>query len=201
MKLSEEDEVVAVLSASDDDELMIVSAQGYITRYPVSLVPLTSLRSKGVKAMNLSDDHVVSACVWKGDSAQLLAISDQCAMKRIRLSDIPILGRPTRGIRLCKRVKSKPYVLAHIRALQLHDSFMLVHDGEAQLMMMKDISLMSVDATFSSPIKNTSDFCFYEPLERIEAEPPMPQEELIAEDEDMLEEDEYIDGQISLFDE
>ena len=68
-------------------------------------------------------------------------------------------------------------------------------------MMMKDISLMSVDATFSSPIKNTSDFCFYEPLERIEAEPPMPQEELIAEDEDMLEEDEYIDGQISLFDE
>ncbi len=46
-----------------------------------------------------------------------------------------------------------------------------------------------------------SDFCFYEPLERIEAEPPMPQEELIAEDEDMLEEDEYIDGQISLFDE
>ena len=27
------------------------------------------------------------------------------------------------------------------------------------------------------------------------------QEELIAEDEDMLEEDEYIDGQISLFDE
>lgn len=29
----------------------------------------------------------------------------------------------------------------------------------------------------------------------------MPQEELIAEDEDMLEEDEYIDGQISLFDE
>lgn len=201
MKLGEEDEVVAVLSASDDDELMIVSAQGYITRYPVSLVPLTSLRSKGVKAMNLSDDHVVSACVWKGDSAQLLAISDQCAMKRIRLSDIPVLGRPTRGIRLCKRVKSKPYVLAHIRALQLHDSFMLVHDGEAQLMMMKDISLMSVDATFSSPIKNTSDFCFYEPLERIEAEPPMPQEELIAEDEDMLEEDEYIDGQISLFDE
>ena len=77
---------------------------------------------------------------------------------------------------------------------------MLVHDGEAQLMMMKDISLMSVDATFSSPIKNTSDFCFYEPLERIEAEPPMPQEELIA-GEDMLEEDEYIDGQISLFDE
>ncbi|MEI3146774.1 MAG: DNA gyrase C-terminal beta-propeller domain-containing protein [Merdibacter sp.] len=79
MKLSEEDEVVAVLSASDDDELMIVSAQGYITRYPVSLVPLTSLRPKGVKAMNLSDDHVVSACVWKGQRTAV-AISDQCAM-------------------------------------------------------------------------------------------------------------------------
>ena len=37
-------------------------------------------------------------------------------------------------------------------------------------------------------------FSFHPALKR-------PQEELIAEDEDMLEEDEYIDGQISLFDE
>ena len=201
MKLADGDEVVSVLSAMDEDEVMIVSAQGYITRYPIQLVPLTSLRSKGVKAMNLSDDSVVSACVYHGDEAQLLAVSDHCAMKRIRMSDIPVLGRPTRGIRLCKRVKSKPYVLKHVRALRLQDSFMLLHDGAAQLMQMKDISLMSVEATFSSPVKNTADFCFYMPLERIEAEPSasLPIQE--EEDEDSFAEEEFIEGQISLFDE
>ncbi len=201
MKLADGDEVVSVLSAMDEDEVMIVSAQGYITRYPIQLVPLTSLRSKGVKAMNLSDDSAVSACVYHGDEAQLLAVSDHCAMKRIRMSDIPVLGRPTRGIRLCKRVKSKPYVLKHVRALRLQDSFMLLHDGAAQLMQMKDISLMSVEATFSSPVKNTADFCFYMPLERIEAEPSasLPIQE--EEDEDSFAEEEFIEGQISLFDE
>ena len=201
MKLSEEDEVVAVLSASDDDEADDRLRSGLY--HPLSGQPcpadLPALqRRKGDEPQRRSMSFPP---VCGQDSAQLLAISDQCAMKRIRLSDIPVLGRPTRGIRLCKRVKSKPYVLAHIRALQLHDSFMLVHDGEAQLMMMEDISLMSVDATFSSPIKNTSDFCFDEPLERIEQNRPCLKEELIAEDEDMLEEDEYIDGQMSLFDE
>ena len=59
---------------------------------------------------------------------------------------------------------------------------------------------MSCDATFSNPVKHTPDFCFYEPFARIEYEPlltPAPEQASYAQEE-AFEED-YIEGQISLF--
>lgn len=200
IKMEEKDRVVACLFAYESDEILIASESGYVTRYPISLIPETSTRSKGVKAMNLGEDHIASACIYKQDSAQLLVLSDQCAMKRIKMSDIPILGRPTKGIRICKRMKTKPFVIAHIRCLHLNDSFTLIADENAYLTM-KDIPLMSCDSTFSNPLKHTENFSFYEPFGHIEYEPmmqPAADSEENLFDEDL--EEEYIEGQISLFD-
>ena len=151
--------------------------------------------------MNLSEEEVAAACIHHQDNAQLLIISDQCAMKRVKLTDIPVLGRPTRGVRVCKRLKSKPYVIAHIRTYQLNDSFMLIGEENAYLTM-KDIALMSCDSTFSNPLRHTENFRFYEPLARIEYEPELQKTdgEEAMELSDDFEED-YIDGQMSLFDE
>lgn len=199
IKLEEGDSVVAALFAYENDEILIASQEGYVTRYPITLIPETSTRAKGVKAMNLGGDLAASACIYRHDGAQLLVISDQCAMKRVKISDIPVLGRPTKGVRICKRMKSKPFVIAHIRTLQLSDSFTLIAEENTYLTM-KDIALMSCDATFSNPVKHTPDFCFYEPFARIEYEPlltPAPEQVSYAQEE-AFEED-YIEGQISLF--
>lgn len=202
MKLADADTVVANLYAQENDEILIATGDGYITRYPIALIPQTSTRSKGVKAMNIGSDVIVSACIYHQDHAQLLAITQNCAMKRIRMEDIPVLGRPTRGIRLCKKVKSKPAVLQSIQTLHLQDSVMLVGE-EVQLLTMKDISLMSCEATFSNPVKNTEDFFFYQPLTRIDYEPQLhaQAQEALPESEEDLFDEEYIEGQLSLFDE
>lgn len=201
IKLEEGDSVIACLFAQEEDEILIASQSGYVTRYPITLVPQTSTRSKGVRAMNLSEEEVAAACIHHQDNAQLLIISDQCAMKRVKLTDIPVLGRPTRGVRVCKRLKSKPYVIAHIRTYQLNDSFTLIGEENAYLTM-KDIALMSCDSTFSNPLRHTENFRFYEPLARIEYEPELQKtdREEVMELSDDFEED-YIDGQMSLFDE
>ena len=201
IKLADGDSVVSCLYAHEGDDILIASSSGFVTRYPITLIPVTSTRSKGVKAMNLGEDNAASACIYHHDNEQLLVVSSQCAMKRVKISDVPVLGRPTRGIRICKNRKTKPFVISHIRTFHLNDGFMIAAKENAYLLM-KDVSLMSLDATFSNPLKNSEDFYFYEPFSRIEDEPAVKQEvsdEALIDDE--MYDDEYIDGQISLFDE
>ena len=114
MKLLEGDEVIGTYVAYDGDEILLASRNGFVTRYPISLIPITSPRSKGVKAMNLVNDDIASAIVHREAGNQLVVFSDTLAMKRLKLSEIDITGRPVKGNMICKKVKSKPYQIAYI---------------------------------------------------------------------------------------
>ncbi len=185
MNLTAEDEVIGTYLAYDGDEILIASQNGYVTRYPISLVPLTSPKSKGVKAMNLSDDCIVSAAVYSQDHKQLFVIADNGAMKRIRISDIDIMGRPTRGNMICKKVKSRPYQLRDIRILDLNDTIVFI-DKEPMVLMMKDVSLMSRDATFSTPLSLSSDFYMMKELTFVRLAEAPKEEETIEEHDHQL---------------
>ena len=177
MKLLDGDAVVKTMVAYAYDEILIASKNGFVSRYPVSLIPETSPRSKGVKAMNLVLDEIVSACISHGDASQLIVFTDQCQMKRIKLSDVDVTGRPTKGSMICKKVKSKPYQIAHIALHELNDELVIINE-ETQKILAKDISLMSKDATFSSPLHTTQDYYFLRTLAAVEQrELPAVQEE------------------------
>lgn len=157
MKLADQDEAIASLLAYEGDEILLCSKNGYMTRYPISLIPMTAPKSKGVKAMNLVEDQICSACIYHNDTAQLLVVSDQGAMKRLKMSDIDLTGRPVKGNMICKRVKSKPYQIAYIRLYDLQQDIVINAQDNAQLAM-KDISLMNKEATFSQPLGVLQDF-------------------------------------------
>lgn len=167
MKLLDSDEVIGTYVAYDGDEVLLASQNGFVSRYPVSLIPITSPRSKGVKAMNLVDDRIVSAIIHHEDGKQLVVLSDTLAMKRIKLSDIDVTGRPTKGAMICKKVKSKPYHIAYIGIYDINDEMIISNDTYHRFFV-KDIALMSKDATFSTPIKHTGDFYVLSPLTRLE---------------------------------
>lgn len=180
MKLLDDDEVIGTYVAYEQDELLLASKNGYITRYPIQLIPLTSPRSKGVKAMNLVIDEIVSACIYNNENAkQLVVLSDTCAMKRLKLSDIDITGRPTKGSMLCKKVKSKPYHIAYIGVYDLHDEIVLMN-GEQHSILVKDIALMSKDATFSTPLPLTTDFYVVKTLPDVAIHPFEKQQDSIS---------------------
>lgn len=157
MKLADQDEAIASLLAYEGDEILLCSKNGYMTRYPISLIPMTAPKSKGVKAMNLVEDQICSACIYHNDTAQLLVVSDQGAMKRLKMSDIDLTGRPVKGNMICKRVKSKPYQIAYIRLYDLQQDIVINAQDNVQLAM-KDISLMNKEATFSQPLGVLQDF-------------------------------------------
>ena len=166
MKLLDEDEVIKTMLAYAYDEILIASKNGYVCRYPVSLIPETSPRSKGVKAMNLVDDEIASACICHNDTSFLIVFSEQCHVKRIRLSDIDITGRPTKGSMICKKVKSNPYHIKHIFLMDMNDEITILSD-EKHSLVVKDISLMNKEATFSSPLPLTNEYTFLSELEEV----------------------------------
>lgn len=166
MKLLDEDEVIKTMLAYAYDEILIASKNGYVCRYPVSLIPETSPRSKGVKAMNLVDDEIASACICHIDTSFLIVFSEQCHVKRIRLSDIDITGRPTKGSMICKKVKSNPYHIKHIFLMDMNDEITILSD-EKHSLVVKDISLMNKEATFSSPLPLTNEYTFLSELEEV----------------------------------
>ncbi len=167
MKLVKGDEVIGTFVAYDGDEILISSKNGFVTRYPISLIPSTSLRSKGVKAMNLVSDEITSAVVYNQDSKQLIAFSEDCACKRIKLSDIDITGRPTKGSMICKKVKSNPYYIKYIILQDLNDEIVLANT-EFTKVVSKDIPLMTKDATFSSMLKGMTDFYILSKFSEVE---------------------------------
>ena len=167
MKLLEGDEVIGTYVAYDGDEILLASRNGFVTRYPISLIPITSPRSKGVKAMNLVNDDIASAIVHREAGNQLVVFSDTLAMKRLKLSEIDITGRPVKGNMICKKVKSKPYQIAYIGIYDINDEIIISNDAYHRFFA-KDISLMSKDATFSTPFKHTGDFYVMKPLEKLQ---------------------------------
>lgn len=166
MKLIDGDEAIASMLAYEGDEVLLCSRNGYMSRYPISLIPATAPKSKGVKAMNLVEDQVCSACIYHNDTAQLLVISDTGAMKRLKMGDIDLTGRPVKGNMICKKVKSKPYQIAAIRLYDIQQEFTITAQ-ESYPLCMKDISLMSREATFSQPIGVIQDFYIEQGMEAV----------------------------------
>lgn len=184
MKLSQNDEVIGTYLAYDGDEVLLCSKNGYMSRYPISLIPSTAPKSKGVKAMNLVEDEIVSACIYQNDSAQLLVVSDQCAMKRIKMSDIDLTGRPVKGNMICKKVKSKPYHIHTIMTLEMHEEIVICAQ-DIQKLLMKDVTLMSKEATFSTPVPSAKDFFFISKMKKVETVEMPKMEEKQAEFEEL----------------
>lgn len=168
MKIGSLDELESVsLSYQEGDEVMVASEQGFALRYSLEEVALMSLKTKGVKAINLSkDDCVADSCVID-DQDQVLVIGQQCQMKRMKLDEIAQLKRPAKGNRLCKWVKSNPNYIHSIYAITNSSAFDLI-DEDPTHFEAKDISIMNASSTFSTPFGKSKDFHIQLPLQTIE---------------------------------
>ncbi len=148
MKLSDGDELVAAHIAYVNDEVVLASKNGYFNRYSLAIVAPTGTKAKGVKAIGLKDDELADFVVIHDLNDNLLAVNQYSQMKRLRLDDMELTNRGTKGLRLFKQVKSKPIELTNLYLCRPYDSLM-VCDGDISEILCKDVPFMSLDATFS----------------------------------------------------
>ena len=168
MKIGGMDEMISVsLSYKPDDQVILVSEQGYGLMYPVEQIPLVSNKSKGVKAMNLAkDDCVASICIRKNRDEQVLISTTTLSLKRMKQLEIAPLNRPAKGNRICKLVKTNPNVIFNLQMVNLNTKIE-VYTDELMSFEAKEISLMNAQSTFSTPYGKVESFEWICPLENV----------------------------------
>lgn len=176
MKIGSMDQVVSVtLSYSPEDSIAVVSQQGYALQYSAQEVAMMTLRTKGVKAMNLGkEDCIADVTILQADK-QVLLVGDKAQMKRLKVEEIAQLKRPAKGNRLYKWVKSNPVYVKSIYAGETNQGFDLMSEDPIHFEA-KDISLMNASATFSTPFGKLNEFTIQSPLTHIQ-EGSWPEEE------------------------
>ena len=118
--------------------------------------------------MNLTkDDRVQDMLVCSDLQGQILFMTKEGQMKRVKMDSIAQFNRPAKGNRICKLIKSNPseiYKMKEIRNLQ---NEIVLESDEILRFVPASISLMSVESTFSSPFGKLETFSIPEHLDPI----------------------------------
>ncbi len=166
MNLAEEDTLLSTFIAYDHDDIVLTTRNGYATRYNVDLIPTSASKAKGVKAMNMVEDVLIGCNVVLYPQSNLLIICESGMMKRLKLEDVPILGRPVKGNLIHKKVKSNPSVLQYTRLVLANDIITFMSDEKIELTA-KEVPIMKKEATFSNVVKFNASFYLLQQLETI----------------------------------
>lgn len=101
--LREGDHVVSMDKVRKDGDVLVISSQGYGKRSRIDDYRLQSRGGVGIRNIKCTprNGHVVSVRITKEDE-EIMMISAEGAMIRLRVGDIPVMGRSTQGVILMK---------------------------------------------------------------------------------------------------
>ncbi|CEG22873.1 DNA topoisomerase 4 subunit A [Planococcus massiliensis] len=119
MNLKKDDAMIFAGVMKKETELFIGTNQAYGVRFPIEEIPVTGLRTAGVKGVNLKDgDEVVSAILINPDEKQdLILVTHRGAAKKMKLQEFEVGSRAKRGVVMLRELKSNPHrVVAVIAA-------------------------------------------------------------------------------------
>ncbi len=121
--LSDGDEVISMVSADENQTLLVVSEYGYGKRTLLSDYRPQRRGGKGIITYKTTakTGKLVSALLVNGD-CDILLINDTGIVIRIRSHEIPVLSRNTIGVKLMRAKDSKVVCLAPIREIEADES-------------------------------------------------------------------------------
>lgn len=103
-------------STNENCSLLTISRQGYAVRYDVADVPVTGIRTAGVRAINLKDDDQVADQILVKDGQNIAVITHRGAFKEMPVDEIEVGARARRGELVLRRLKSHPHEIADFLA-------------------------------------------------------------------------------------
>lgn len=108
INLKAKDLLVSV-TLSLSKEVFVTTYNGYGLYFGLEEVPTTGLKTGGVKAISLKNDHVVAGSVFNPNHDYLTVITDKNTAKRIKLVEFEKASRARRGLQVVRDVKTNPY--------------------------------------------------------------------------------------------
>ena len=102
--------------ANKNQSLLAISRDGYAVRFDVADVPVTGIRTAGVRAINLKDDDVMADLALVIDGQRIATITQRGAFKEMPLDEITVGARSRRGELVLHRLKRHPHQIADFLA-------------------------------------------------------------------------------------
>lgn len=102
--------------ADKNQSLLAISRDGYAVRFDVADVPVTGIRTAGVRAINLKDDDVMADLALVTDGQRIATITQRGAFKEMPLDEIAVGARSRRGELVLHRLKRNSHQIADFLA-------------------------------------------------------------------------------------
>ena len=111
MNLKKGDSMIFAGLVTTQSELFIGTHNAYGVRFPMEEIPVTGLRTAGVKGVNLKDDdYAVSAVMIDPEEKQdLIVVTQRGAAKKMKLQEFETGTRAKRGVVMLRELKANPH--------------------------------------------------------------------------------------------
>lgn len=192
MSIPSGQKLITAFCVYENDQIVIVSRQGFTYRFSVEQIPSTGVKSKGVKAMNCAEEDCVAyACAVNEDTTALMYVSEMGSVKRIYLKEIPEAKRPSKGVIVCRKTKKNPTFVKYVRPIQIGESIIMI-DSKQHEIKATDVSYKQREAGFTDMVELESSWELQKQIEECRVmQRPVDAEDTVHEDIE----------KISLFDE
>ena len=151
---SDGDEVVSVCFNNGSD-VFVTTYNGYGLRYKNEEIPLTGLKSSGVKAISLKNDYVVNGTIFDERIDYVTLITSKNTAKRIKLSEFEPIARARRGLQVIREVKTNPYYIISAFVVSARNIITLKTTEGFKEMKITEIPITDRYSTGSSISKHT----------------------------------------------
>ena len=148
IKLKENDELVSVNIAYENDNVVVVSRSGNYNRYSLEMLSDIAPRAMGVGGINVKNDELAGVAIEHSGPNELLLCSNK-GYKRIHFADLDFTSRNAKGNRLFKQTKTNPSEIIGVKTIA-SDTSLIYNDEKMTILPASSIPFMGLDATFSS---------------------------------------------------
>ena len=148
IKLKENDELVSVNIAYENDNVVVVSRSGNYNRYSLEMLSDIAPRAMGVGGINVKNDELAGVAIEHSGPNELLLCSNK-GYKRIHFADLDFTSRNAKGNRLFKQTKTNPSSIIGVKTIA-SDTSLIYNDEKMTILPASSIPFMGLDATFSS---------------------------------------------------
>jgi len=141
IKIRDDDELVAVRGTNGDDDIIMVSRSGQASRFNESQARPMGRDTGGVRGMNVSrGENCVLAMDIARDDTELLVITENGFGKRTAISEYPVKGRGTMGVKTISLTEKKGGVAGALIVREHQDLVFISQTGMVQRTGVKGIS-------------------------------------------------------------
>ncbi len=152
IKLKGQDKVVTVTKEMEDN-IFITTTNGYGLWYEANEVPITGVKSSGVKAIALKNDTVVAGHLFHSDMEYLTIITEKATGKRIKLTEFEKTSRARKGVQIIREVKTNPYHILNSFIVGYKESIVLKTKEEFITVKLTELPIQDRYATGSTITK------------------------------------------------